>query len=173
MRQDPTPQAPELDESSLDRQPRPSLPSEAAGDRPLAHAFQGLNTADAALSERRHRALVRATTDIVWIVDPDGVQRNEVDDWAAFTGESAHTNRTRGTRVTIADSGIGIPADLRVRLFEPFVSTKESTGVGVGLGLRVSRGIVQKHRGRIALRSSTHPSRHGTVFSLFFPFDPS
>ncbi len=76
---------------------------------------------------------------------------------------------TRGIRVTIADSGIGIPPDLRVRLFEPFVSTKEVTGVG--LGLWVSRGIVQKHRGRIALRSNNQPARHGTVFSLFFPFD--
>ena len=73
----------------------------------------------------------------------------------------------RGIRVTIADSGIGIPEELRPRLFEPFVSTKEATGVG--LGLWVSRGIVQKHGGRIGLRSSTHPSRHGTVFSLFFP----
>jgi len=72
-----------------------------------------------------------------------------------------------GIRVVIADTGHGIPADLQKRVFEPFMSTKETTGVG--LGLWVSEGIVKKHGGRIALRSSTNAQRHGTVFSLFFP----
>jgi PAS domain S-box-containing protein len=72
-----------------------------------------------------------------------------------------------GIRVIVADTGHGIPVELRKRVFEPFVSTKEATGVG--LGLWVTEGIIQKHSGRIALRSSTDPVRHGTVFSLFFP----
>jgi len=59
-----------------------------------------------------------------------------------------------GIRVVIADTGHGIPADLQKRVFEPFMSTKETTGVG--LGLWVSEGIVKKHGGRIALRSSTN-----------------
>jgi len=74
---------------------------------------------------------------------------------------------TRGIRVIVADTGHGIPAQLRKHVFEPFLSTKEATGVG--LGLWVSEGIIQKHSGRVALRSSTHPVRHGTVFSMFFP----
>jgi PAS domain S-box-containing protein len=74
----------------------------------------------------------------------------------------------RGIRVLIADTGAGIPPELRAQLFEPFVSTKESTGVG--LGLWVSQGLVHKHNGRISLRTRTHPTRHGTLFSIFFPF---
>jgi signal transduction histidine kinase len=74
-----------------------------------------------------------------------------------------------GLRVTIADSGDGIPAELRKKIFEPFVSTKDATGTG--LGLWVSDGIVQKHKGRITLRSKTGVVNHGTVFSVFLPFD--
>jgi PAS domain S-box-containing protein len=74
---------------------------------------------------------------------------------------------TCGISVTVADTGEGIPRDMQERVFEPFVSTKEVTGTG--LGLWVSEGIVRKHRGRIRLRSSTHPDRHGTVFSIFLP----
>ena len=74
-----------------------------------------------------------------------------------------------GFRITIADSGHGIPAHLHRSIFEPFVSTKETTGTG--LGLWVSDGIVQKHGGRISLRSRTGDAHHGTVFALFFPLD--
>ena len=74
-----------------------------------------------------------------------------------------------GLRVTIADTGEGVPEQIRKTIFEPFISTKESTGTG--LGLWVSDGIVKKHKGYIALRSRTGEPLHGTVFSLFFPFD--
>jgi PAS domain S-box-containing protein len=72
-----------------------------------------------------------------------------------------------GIRITIADNGHGIPPHLEKRIFEPFVSTKETTGMG--LGLWVSEEIIRKHRGRIAMRSSTSEHRHGTAFSLYFP----
>jgi signal transduction histidine kinase len=84
-------------------------------------------------------------------------------DWTQKDGK-----QRRGLRVTMADTGQGIPAELRQRMFEPFVSTKESTGTG--LGLWVSEGIVRKHNGRIALRSRTEPPT-GTVFGMFLPFD--
>lgn len=75
---------------------------------------------------------------------------------------------TRGIRITIADTGTGIPPDLRARIFEAFVSTKEPAGTG--LGLWVVEGIVRKHHGSIAVRSSTDAVRHGTVITLFLPF---
>jgi PAS domain S-box-containing protein len=75
--------------------------------------------------------------------------------------------RTREIRVVVADTGEGIPLELQAQVFEPFVSTKEATGTG--LGLWVSEGIVRKHNGRILLRSSTGAARHGTVFSIFLP----
>jgi PAS domain S-box-containing protein len=74
-----------------------------------------------------------------------------------------------GLRVTIADTGHGIPSTLRRSIFEPFISTKDTTGTG--LGLWVSDGIVQKHKGHISLRSRTTPPNQGTVFTLFFPHD--
>ena len=71
-----------------------------------------------------------------------------------------------GVRLTIADTGEGISPRIADRLFEPFQTTKESTGTG--LGLWVSRGIVEKHGGRIRTRTQTG-ERHGTVFSVWLP----
>jgi signal transduction histidine kinase len=55
----------------------------------------------------------------------------------------------------------------RSRIFEPFFTTKKE--VGTGLGLWVSKGIVERHGGNIRLRSRTIPGRSGTVFSIFLP----
>lgn len=73
----------------------------------------------------------------------------------------------RGVRILIADDGAGIPASVAVKVFEPFFTTKEEKGNG--LGLWVTRGIVQKHEGSISMRSSLRPGRSGTAFSIFLP----
>jgi PAS domain S-box-containing protein len=93
-----------------------------------------------------------------------GMLRIRIRSSRKWTGEGG-----AGLRVTIADTGDGVPVQMRKTIFEPFVSTKESTGTG--LGLWVSDGIVKKHKGYISLRSRTDEALHGTVFSLFFPFD--
>ena len=72
-----------------------------------------------------------------------------------------------GGRIVIADTGSGIAPGHRKKLFEPFYTTKQD--VGTGLGLWVSREIVQKHGGKITLRSSVAPGHSGTVFSIFLP----
>jgi PAS domain S-box-containing protein len=72
-----------------------------------------------------------------------------------------------GVRVTVADTGCGIPTAIQRRIFEPFFSTKDATGIG--LGLWVSDGIIRKHAGQLRLRSSVAAAGHGTVFSIFFP----
>jgi signal transduction histidine kinase len=72
-----------------------------------------------------------------------------------------------GMRLTIADSGSGIPPEIRSRLFEPFVSSKGETGTG--LGLWVSSEIVRKHGGTIKFRSRSAAPSKGTVFSIFLP----
>jgi signal transduction histidine kinase len=78
------------------------------------------------------------------------------------------TNGLRsGVRISIGDTGSGIAPELRSRIFEPFVSTKASTGTG--LGLWVSAEIVQKHSGRISLRSRSIAPNQGTVFCVFIP----
>ena len=77
-----------------------------------------------------------------------------------------HTGRT-GIRITVADTGHGMSPDVRDRIFEPFYTTKELNGTG--LGLWISHGIVNRHHGRLTLRSTQHPVHHGTIFSLFLP----
>jgi PAS domain S-box-containing protein len=79
---------------------------------------------------------------------------------------ACHENRN-GVRIVFADNGSGIPMDSRRKLFEPFFTTKEEKGTG--LGLWVSKGIVQKHEGWIRMRTSTRPGRTGTSFCLFLP----
>lgn len=69
-------------------------------------------------------------------------------------------------RFTIADNGCGIPGHLRPRLFEPFQTTKTETGNG--LGLWICKSAIERHRGRIAWRSSTDPRTHGTIFCVSF-----
>ena len=75
-----------------------------------------------------------------------------------------------GATVTIADNGPGIPEDIQPHLFQPFYTTKGEHGTG--LGLWVSRGIVNKHGGAIALTSKTGVS-HGTVLSVFLATNPT
>jgi PAS domain S-box-containing protein len=72
-----------------------------------------------------------------------------------------------GVRVTVADNGSGIPPENLRRIFEPFYTTKKDAGTG--LGLWVSRGIVQKHGGSMRVRSRSDGGRTGTVFSIFLP----
>ena len=71
-----------------------------------------------------------------------------------------------GVMVTVADDGPGMPEQVRSRIFEAFYSTK---GIhGTGLGLWISRRIVQKHRGHLVVRSHSG-ERHGTIFHLWLP----
>jgi PAS domain S-box-containing protein len=72
-----------------------------------------------------------------------------------------------GVRITIADTGTGIAREHLKSIFEPFFTTKLDTGTG--LGLWVSRELVEKHGGSLRVRSSTVDPRCGTVFSIFLP----
>ena len=84
----------------------------------------------------------------------------------------AEAHLGRGVRITIADNGTGIPPQIRRHLGEPFFTTKGQDGTG--LGLWVSRSIIERYSGKLRMRS-THISdplgktRHGTVFTLFLP----
>jgi PAS domain S-box-containing protein len=76
----------------------------------------------------------------------------------------------KGVRFTIADTGEGIRPEIRAHLFEPFQTTKEMTGTG--LGLWVSKGIVEKHGGYIRMRTRRGRG-HGTVFTVWLPVSGS
>jgi len=69
-----------------------------------------------------------------------------------------------GIRITVADNGTGMDEETRARIFEPFFSTKGITGTG--LGLWVSREIVEKHQGLLQVKSRFGV---GTAFELFLP----
>ena len=67
----------------------------------------------------------------------------------------------------IADNGHGIPAEDRAEIFEPFFTTKEERGNGLGLSL--AKKIVERHRGKIFVRSSIQPGKSGTIFKISVP----
>ena len=75
-----------------------------------------------------------------------------------------------GLRITVADTGTGIPADVLPHVFEPFFTTRadadDPTQRGTGLGLSVSYGIVKAHGGEI--RAESEPGQ-GAVFTIDLP----
>ena len=74
-----------------------------------------------------------------------------------------------GIRVTVTDTGLGIPVKHQHKIFEPFFTTKAEKGTG--LGLWVSRGIVQKLDGTIRFRCAKWQGRTLTSFAVFIPTD--
>lgn len=72
-----------------------------------------------------------------------------------------------GAAVSIVDTGTGIQQQDSKRLFEPFFTTKSAKGTG--LGLWISRGIVQKYEGRISYKSFRHQHGAMTCFRVFIP----
>ena len=91
-----------------------------------------------------------------------GMIRLSISDTIAF-----NDRRKEGVRIVVADTGSGIPGALLRRVFEPFFTTKVETGTG--LGLWVSKELIEKQGGTLQVRSRTEGEKHGTVFSIFIP----
>jgi two-component system NtrC family sensor kinase len=79
----------------------------------------------------------------------------------AFTPQDAKVS------LIVRDDGVGIAPEILPRLFEPFLTTKES-GKGVGLGLAISRSIVERHSGTIDVESQVGK---GSKFTVTLPCD--
>jgi PAS domain S-box-containing protein len=86
------------------------------------------------------------------------LRSREAHDWT--TGRA-------GVAVTVADTGPGMSRATVAHAFEAFYTTKGMSGTG--LGLWISKEIVERHRGRLRVRSSQRAGRAGTVFTLFLP----
>jgi signal transduction histidine kinase len=84
---------------------------------------------------------------------------------------AATCDGVRGAVFTIHDSGAGIPVEIRSRILEPFFTTKELKGTGLGLWL--AKGIILKHHGTLRFRSNYNASGGGTCFRIFLPEGPS
>lgn len=129
----------------------------------------------------RHR--LREGVDVVREFDEDlpeidayGSELNQV--WTNLVDNAIDAMEARGTltlraerdpegdgvRVTVCDSGPGIPDEIRDRLFEPFYTTKPP-GKGTGLGLHISHNVVARHGGRIEVTSSAG----GACFEVSLP----
>lgn len=85
---------------------------------------------------------------------------------AVYESHEEKTQR-RGVRVNVCDTGSGIEPEHAKRLFEPFFTTKSVKGTG--LGLWISKGIVQKYEGTIQFRSLRLNGSRATCFSVFLP----
>jgi len=85
-----------------------------------------------------------------------------------MTAQRASRSNRDGVEVRIADTGPGIPPELREQIFNPFVTTKEA---GVGLGLSIVSKIVDGHHGTIRVENASENGQ-GAAFVLFFPLSP-
>lgn len=74
-------------------------------------------------------------------------------------------DRISKVEILLSDTGIGIPQEIQDKIFDPFFSTKNETK-GVGLGLAVVYGIVQRHQGTISVESTPG---EGTAFHILLP----
>ncbi len=74
-----------------------------------------------------------------------------------------------GLQVTVADTGSGIPPEMRERIFEPFFTTKGLSGTG--LGLSISAEILKRHGGTFTFVSPSHNGGSGTEFRFFLPYE--
>ncbi|HET6934901.1 MAG TPA: ATP-binding protein [Candidatus Angelobacter sp.] len=80
---------------------------------------------------------------------------------------SAWNGTQHGVAFTVHDEGAGIPAEIRDRILDPFFTTKELKGTGLGLWL--TKNIVTKHGGSLRFRSRQTPGHSGSSFRLFLP----
>jgi len=86
---------------------------------------------------------------------------------ADTVSENGSSERLK-VRFRISDDGPGIPAEVRARMFEPFVSRRRGPG-GIGLGLYITKRIIDDHKGSIKVES--RPNK-GTSFTIVLPIGP-
>ncbi len=111
-------------------------------------------------------------------VEVDQVLANLVENAIKYTPSRFDDRRSRsrrfpkGLRFAVRDDGPGIPPPLREKVFEKFYRAGNARGLqGTGIGLTISRGLVEAHGGRIWIESG--PDGMGTSVRFTIPFDRS
>jgi two-component system, NtrC family, sensor histidine kinase HydH len=135
-----------------------------APDRPVRverHYASGLPLVplDESLCEQAFLNLVQNAYEAMQDEDRGGTLRVEV--------QPITKDGRKGVELRLADTGPGVPEELREEIFNPFVTTKKT---GVGLGLSIVSKIVDGHQGSIHVENG---ARGGAVFTLFFPLEES
>lgn len=108
-------------------------------------------------------------------VDPDKMKqvfmnllmnaRQAIDEAGSIVVSTSSENEGQEVLISFADDGCGIQPSLIDKIFDPFFTNK-STGMGTGLGLSVSYGIIKDHEGEISVESKP---QHGAVFNIRLP----
>lgn len=143
---------------------------------PLAPLFEEVAEMLRAQAERRAIALdvyMPAGEDLVW-ADAARLRQvlyNLVGNALKFTGEGGSISIRAdplddSVRISVLDTGIGIPEDARDHVFDRFWQAKHSPRGSAGLGLAIAKGIVEAHRGRIWVESR---AGGGSIFSFTIP----
>jgi len=114
---------------------------------------------DESLCEQAFLNLVQNAYEAMQDQDQGGTLRVDV--------RPATQHDRQGVELRLADSGPGVPEELREEIFNPFVTTKKT---GVGLGLSIVSKIVDGHHGSIRVENAPEG---GAVFTLFFPLEES
>jgi two-component system sensor histidine kinase HydH len=112
---------------------------------------------DESLCEQAFLNLVQNAYEAMQDEDHGGTLRVEV--------QPTTQNDREGVELRLADTGTGVPDELREEIFNPFVTTKKT---GVGLGLSIVSKIVDGHHGSIHVENAPGG---GAVFTLFFPLE--
>jgi NtrC-family two-component system sensor histidine kinase KinB len=107
-------------------------------------------------------------------VDRDQIDRvigNLVTNAARATPEGGRITVSAASRpgavaISVADTGAGIPRDYLAKIFEPFVQVPDASGGGAGLGLTISRRIVEAHGGELSVQSEVGK---GSTFTFTVP----
>jgi signal transduction histidine kinase len=138
-----------------------------------------LSISNSKIKNKRVQANLEITGEIEILADPGELQQvfanllgNSIDAVSLEGRIRIRVSETRkgsirGVRISIADDGAGIPPANLGKIFQPFFTTKGN--LGTGLGLCVSKQIVERYEGSIRIRSCAGPGQTGTVASVFLP----
>ncbi len=116
-----------------------------------------------------HQVIINLCTNAVQAMDETGGVLEVILKKITINGDAAARDLDLSSgpyfRLTVRDTGLGMPPEVMERIFEPYFTTKE-LGRGTGLGLSVVHGIVKNHQGAITCKSTPG---EGTTFDIYIP----
>ena len=116
-----------------------------------------------------HQIIMNLCTNAVHAMEAEGgrllIGLADVQIDEGFDGLNSDFSTGNYLKLTISDTGVGIPTEFLERIFDPYFTTKQK-GKGTGMGLSVVHGIVKSHKGHITVTSRP---QEGTTFDVYLP----